>query len=49
MPVKYIALESLRQLRNPYSLVFTFVVPLAMLLIFGSMYGAQQDSTTGLP
>jgi ABC-2 type transport system permease protein len=49
MPVKYIALESLRQLRNPYSLAFTFVFPLAMLLIFGSMYGTQQDSTSGLP
>jgi ABC-2 type transport system permease protein len=51
MPVHYIALESLRQLRNLPSLVFTFIVPLMMLLIFGSLYGAsgQQEPTTGLP
>jgi len=51
MPFRYIALESLRQLRNLPSLVFTFVVPLLMLLIFGSLYGAagQQEPTTGLP
>ncbi len=51
MPFRYIALESLRQLRNLPSLVFTFVVPLMMLLIFGSLYGGsgQQEATTGLP
>ncbi len=51
MPFRYIALESLRQLRNLPSLVFTFVVPMLMLLIFGSLYGAagQQEPTTGLP
>lgn len=51
MPFKYVALESLRQLRNIQSLVFTFIVPLVMLLLFGSMYGGanQQEQSTGLP
>jgi ABC-2 type transport system permease protein len=51
MPVKYVALESLRQLRNVRSLAFTFVIPLVMLLIFGSLYGSsgQQEHRTGLP
>ena len=51
MPIRYILLESWRQLRNVRSLAFTFVVPLVMLLIFGSIYGAagQQEQTTGLP
>lgn len=51
LPFKYVALESLRQLRNIQSLVFTFLVPLAMLLLFGSLYGGagQQEKSTGLP
>lgn len=49
MRLHYLALETLRQLRNVRSLVFTFVVPVVMLLIFGSAYGAGIDSTTHLP
>jgi ABC-2 type transport system permease protein len=51
MPIRYILLESWRQLRNVRSLAFTFVVPLIMLLSFGSIYGTagQQEQTTGLP
>lgn len=51
VPIKYVALESLRQLRNVPSLIFTFVVPLVMLLLFGSLYGSsgQTEPTTGLP
>lgn len=51
IPVKYIAFESLRQLRNVRSLAFTFVIPLVMLLIFGSLYGSsgQQEHRSGLP
>jgi ABC-2 type transport system permease protein len=51
IPARYVALESLRQLRNLPGLLFTFIVPLVMLLIFGSIYGAsgQIEPTTGLP
>ncbi|WP_394771545.1 ABC transporter permease [Lacisediminihabitans sp.] len=51
MPFRYVALESLRQLRNLPSLVFTFAIPVVMLLIFGSAYGSsgQRDPSTGLP
>jgi ABC-2 type transport system permease protein len=51
MPYRYIFLESLRQLRNVRSLAFTFVIPLVMLLIFGSLYGSsgQQEQRSGLP
>ncbi len=51
MPVRYIVLESTRQLRNWRSLAFTFAIPVAMLLIFGSVYGAagQHDAAAGLP
>ena len=51
MPYRYIFLESLRQLRNVRSLAFTFVIPLVMLLIFGSLYGSsgQQEHRSGLP
>ncbi|MEP6844109.1 MAG: ABC transporter permease [Pseudolysinimonas sp.] len=49
MRLRYLALETLRQLRNVRSLVFTFIVPVVMLLIFGSAYGAGFDSTTHLP
>jgi ABC-2 type transport system permease protein len=46
-----VALEVIRQLRNVRGLVFTFVVPIAMLLIFGGAYGGsgQVDHSTGLP
>ena len=51
MPYRYILLESLRQLRNVRALAFTFVIPLVMLLIFGSLYGSsgQQELRSGLP
>ncbi len=47
----YLARETMRQLRNVRSLVFTFALPVAMLLIFGSAYGTggAVDSTTHLP
>ena len=40
MNPRYVLLEAVRQLRNVRALVFTFVVPIAMLLIFGTAYGA---------
>ena len=51
MSIAYLGLESLRQLKNVRSLVFTFVVPLVMLLLFGGIYGSsgQIDKVTGLP
>jgi ABC-2 type transport system permease protein len=49
MSLRYLGLDLLRQLRNVRSLAFTFVVPVAMLLIFGGMYGSQFDKTSGLP
>jgi ABC-2 type transport system permease protein len=51
MPLHFIALESLRQLRNVHSLVFSFAIPLGMLLLFGGLYGSggQVDAVTGLP
>lgn len=51
MRLHYLALEVARQLRNVRSLVFTFVVPIVMLLIFGSAYGSRGavDATTHLP
>jgi len=51
MSIAYIGLESARQLRNARGLIFTFAIPLVMLLIFGSAYGAggAMDKTTGLP
>jgi ABC-2 type transport system permease protein len=51
MSITYIGLESLRQLRNARGLIFTFAIPLVMLLIFGSAYGGsgQVDKVTGLP
>ena len=51
MSVTYIGLESARQLRNARGLIFTFAIPLVMLLVFGSAYGSggAMDKTTGLP
>jgi ABC-2 type transport system permease protein len=48
MNIRYFGLEMARQLRNARSLVFTFAVPVVMLLIFGSTYGAQYDSAAHL-
>ncbi|MHA7985170.1 ABC transporter permease [Rathayibacter sp. CAU 1779] len=51
MSITYLGLESLRQLRNVASLVFTFLLPIGMLLLFGSIYGSggAVDHVTGLP
>ena len=51
MSIAYLGLESARQLKNVRSLVFTFAVPLVMLLLFGGIYGASGavDKVTGLP
>ena len=51
MNPRYVLLDAVRQLRNVRSVVFTFVVPVAMLLIFGSAYGSggAVDSATRLP
>jgi len=49
--LEYIGLESLRQLRNGRGFIFTFAIPLVMLLVFGGAYGSggAVDKTTGLP
>lgn len=49
LPLRYVWLETTRQLRNVRAMVFTFAVPVVMLLVFGSAFGGQQDSTTRLP
>lgn len=51
MSVRYVLLEAARQLRNVRSLVFTFLVPVAMLLVFGTVYGSAGavDPATHLP
>jgi len=51
MRIRYVALEVLRQLKNTRNLVFTFALPVVMLLIFGGVYGTggQVDPTTHLP
>jgi ABC-2 type transport system permease protein len=49
MNIQYFILEMARQLRNARSLVFTFAIPVIMLLIFGGTYGSQYDHTAHLP
>lgn len=51
MSLAYIGLESWRQLRNVRGFMFTFAIPLMMLLVFGGVYGADGsvDQSTGLP
>jgi ABC-2 type transport system permease protein len=49
MNIHYFGLEMARQLRNARSLVFTFAIPVVMLLIFGGTYGSQFDSAAHLP
>ncbi|KIQ13221.1 hypothetical protein RU06_00140 [Curtobacterium flaccumfaciens] len=48
MPIRYVYLETKRQLRNVRAMVFTFAVPVIMLLVFGSAFGSQTDPTTRL-
>jgi ABC-2 type transport system permease protein len=48
MNIRYFGLEMVRQLRDARALVFTFAVPVAMLLIFGGTYGSQYDSAAHL-
>jgi ABC-2 type transport system permease protein len=51
LPVRYVLLEAKRQLRNVRALVFTFAVPVIMMLIFGAAYGGHGavDPITKLP
>ncbi|MFJ4221348.1 ABC transporter permease [Curtobacterium luteum] len=48
LPLRYVALETVRQLRNVKAMVFTFAIPVVMLLVFGAAYGSQLDQSTGL-
>ncbi|SOC88806.1 ABC-2 type transport system permease protein [Curtobacterium sp. 314Chir4.1] len=48
LPIRYVYLETKRQLRNVRAMVFTFAVPVIMLLVFGSAFGSQTDPTTHL-
>ncbi|MFZ6991256.1 ABC transporter permease [Curtobacterium sp. RRHDQ66] len=48
MPIRYVLLETKRQMRNVRAMVFTFAVPVVMLLVFGAAYGSAKDPTTGL-
>ncbi|MBT2502763.1 ABC transporter permease [Curtobacterium sp. ISL-83] len=48
MPLRYVLLETGRQLRNVRAMVFTFAVPVVMLLVFGAAFGSQRDPGTGL-
>ncbi|SDQ28638.1 ABC-2 type transport system permease protein [Curtobacterium sp. UNCCL20] len=48
LPIRYVLLETKRQLRNVRAMVFTFAVPVVMLLVFGSAFGTQTDPTTRL-
>lgn len=48
LPIRYVYLETKRQLRNVRAMVFTFAVPVIMLLVFGSAFGSQTDPTTRL-
>ncbi|WP_186322072.1 ABC transporter permease [Curtobacterium pusillum] len=48
LPIRYVYLETKRQLRNIRAMVFTFAVPVIMLLVFGSAFGSQTDPTTHL-
>jgi len=48
LPIRYVYLETKRQLRNARAMVFTFAVPVVMLLVFGSAFGGQLDPTTRL-
>ena len=51
LPIRYVLLQTKRQLRNVRATVFTFAVPVIMLLVFGAAYGAggQVDPATKLP
>lgn len=48
LPIRYVWLETKRQLRNVRAMVFTFAIPVVMLLVFGSAFGGQTDPTTHL-
>jgi ABC-2 type transport system permease protein len=51
MTARYLWLETVRQLKNARSLIFSFAVPVFMLLIFGYAYGNTPglDPVTHLP
>jgi ABC-2 type transport system permease protein len=46
--IRYFGLELARQLRNARGLVFTFAVPIVLLLLFGSIYGHEYDKVAHL-
>ena len=48
MNIRYFGLELSRQLRNARALVFTFAVPIVLLLLFGSIYGHEFDKAAHL-
>ncbi|MFF1571488.1 ABC transporter permease [Leifsonia sp. NPDC058292] len=51
MSIAYVGLESLRQIKNARSMIFTLAVPLVMLVAFGGSFGGngQVDAVTKLP
>ncbi|WP_083519889.1 ABC transporter permease [Curtobacterium citreum] len=49
LPIRYVLLETRRQLRNVKAMVFTFAIPVVLLLVFGAAYGGQVDPVTHLP
>jgi ABC-2 type transport system permease protein len=48
MNIRYFGLELGRQLRNARALIFTFAVPIVLLLLFGSIYGHEYDKAAHL-
>jgi ABC-2 type transport system permease protein len=42
MPTGYLMLEARRSLRNPRTLIFTFVFPVALFLLYCGLYGDQR-------
>lgn len=51
MSIAYLGLETLRQLKNARTLIFSLAVPVVMLLAFGAAFGVggAVDKTTTLP
>jgi ABC-2 type transport system permease protein len=48
MNIRYFGLELARQLRNARALVFTFAIPIVLLLLFGGIYGREFDHAAHL-
>lgn len=49
MNIRYFGLELGRQMRNARSLVFTFAIPILLLVVFGGAYGGGFDKVVHLP